>query len=526
MKKWNCNIVKDMYDRVIRRKFGLLCSDDTSNEAFLESYRNRLDCEVVDVSCYGDNEPCKESSTFTQCNISVTLEYNVQKKNFTFIANVTGGTAPYTYNWNFNPFIWNFVSQIGNTITLEAALPSTPSMGVSVNVEDSLGCKDSRAIRGGYLGGCTDPDAVNYNPNANYDNDSCYYEPLTLITGYTCNEFEAGDWCATVSGGVPPYTLVGIPNATIATDGGSYCEAILNGNPWNCYAIDSVGNVTPIQTGTIVCPFDCGSVTINPDVTIECLLDGLGNSTGQASVTVSPFGGTAPYIITISVNGGLPVTFVNGSIYNHDDNIEIFVVDANGCEGYFMEEISCPPTVPGGLFDDCEALANFLKDNASFAVQLIITDSGLNIGPGYYVDYQVNWISFIPSPLNTSNFPVVGVTIENNTTTNLTAQNGIAPFTGSGNPYTYSGHVVTLTQVNIRAEYSSTITCGPTLRAFVPGSRNLNLTVDLNFTVVLPGGLICNLCGTALLSLDYDPCEEPFTPISQTVPVSLIECLL
>lgn len=501
--KTNCNIVKNMYDRVIRRKLGLLCTDDLSNEIYLESYRNRLDCEIVDTSCYGDNKPC-ETTTYIPCGFTVNITYEEIDGNYVFTATPTGNVGAVTYTWDFNPFAWNVVSIIGNVMILEPAFPIGGSF-ISVTGLDTRECP-----------------AVDFIKNVEY------FTALALTTDYKCKIGDIGDFCITVVGGYPPYTLVGSPGGgeVITSSGGSYCESLLNGTSWSVYAIDSQSNVTPINSGTIVCPFDCESITINPDVTIDCLVDGLGNSTGQASVTASPFGGTAPYIITISVNGGLPVTFVNGSIYNHDDDIEIFVVDANGCEGYFMEKISCPPTVPGGLFDDCEALANFLKDNASFAVQLIITDSGLNIGPGYYVDYQVNWISFIPSPLNTSNFPVVGVTIENNTTTNLTAQNGIAPFTGSGNPYTYSGNVVTLTQVNIRAEYSSTITCGPTLRAFVPGSRNLNLTVDLNFTVVLPGGLICNLCGTALLSLDYDPCEEPFTPISQTVPVSLIECLL
>jgi hypothetical protein len=529
MKKWNCNIVKDMYDRVIRRKFGLLCSDDTSNEAFLESYRNRLDCEVVDVSCYGDNEPCKESSTFTQCNISVTVDYNVQKKNFTFIANVTGGTAPYTYNWVFNPFIWNFVSQIGNTITLEAALPSTPSMGVSVNVEDSLGCKDSTFVKGPYLGGCTDPDAVNYNPNANYDDDSCYYEPLTLITGYTCNEFEAGDWCATVSGGVAPYTLVGIPSGTIATDGGSYCEVILNSNPWNCYVVDSVGNVTPIQLGTIVCPFDCDDVRIGSEVNVVCLTDSLGNNTGQGELYITITGGTAPYSTEIFINSNPGIPFVDGMVLNNGDAGYFNITDANGCtrEGGF--NIDCPAT-PGGCDTDCNGLLQLFTDNSTFFTSdLIINNVFLGTG-GWVVDYTIQWnIGNIPSCLTMLNFATVGVSVFNDSA-GLTSQTaGGSPC----NPCTYLG-TPSLNDFTLQAQITSNFCEGSGLLRLMPDTDasalvpipnpNLYLEVDYVFTVTLPNGSVCQFCANGLFSLEYDPCTIPFTPVQQNIILSIDNC--
>jgi hypothetical protein len=489
-----------MYDRVIRRKFGLLCTDDLSNEIYLESYRNRLDCEIVDTSCYGDNKPC-ETTTYIPCGFTVNITYEVIDEQYVFTATPTGNVGVVTYTWDFNPFAWNVISITGNVMILEPAYPIGGSF-ISVTGLDTRECP-----------------AVDFIKNVEY------YTELALTTDYKCKVGDIGDFCITVVGGYPPYTLVGTPGGgeIITTSGGSYCESLLNGTPWSVYAIDSQSNVTPINSGTIVCPFDCGSVTIIPDVIIDCLVDRLGNSTGQASVTASPFGGTAPYTITISVNGATPIPFVNGSIYNHDDDIEIFVVDANGCEGYFMEKISCPPTVPGGLFDDCESLATFLKDNASFAAQVTITNAALAIGGGYFIDYQVEWISLIPSPLTTANFPVVQATITNNTTTNLGSLTVLPSFAPISNPYTYSGNVVTNTQVDMQAGYT-TSPCGPTLKAFIPGSPNLNLTVDLDFTVVLPNGLICHLCGTGLFSLDYDPCKTPFTPVDQTVPISLSIC--
>ena len=500
--KTNCNIVKTMYDRVIRRKLGLLCTDDLSNEPFLESYRNKLDCEIVDTSCYGDNKPC-ETTTYIPCGFTVNITYEVIDGQYVFTATPTGNVGAVTYTWDFNPFAWNVISITGNVMILEPAYPIGGSF-ISVTALDKRSCP-----------------AVDYIRSVNY------FTALALTTDYKCKRDDIGDFCVTVVGGYPPYTLVGSPGGgeIITTSGGTYCESLLNGTSWSVYAIDSQFNVTPINSGTIVCPFDCDSVDINPDVIIDCLVDGLGNTTGQASITASPFGGTAPYTITISVNSAPAIPFVNGSIYNHDDDIEIFVVDANGCEGYFIQTISCPPTVPGGLFDDCEDLASYLKDNGgAFAIKVTILNAVLAIGGGYVVDYKVEWISSIPAPLTIANFPVVTATIENNTTTNLGSQTVLPSFAPITNPYTYNGGIVAPNnEVTIQAGYTNTITCSPLLRAFVPGGPNLNLKVDLDFTVVV-GSLVCHLCDSALFSLDYDPCN--FVPTDQTEFLLLTVCPL
>lgn len=674
--KTNCNIVKTMYDRVIRRKFGLLCTDDTSNEFLLESYRNRLDCEIVNTSCYGDNKPC-ETATLIECGFTVDIDFEVTEYGYcpinidtvtlgvvytgnplvgwrmgsninnvitsiTSNSNYTGGitilnykvvdntgalvggylpnelpgtlqtivsndldvyrinpiwsevyfileieaqfdlgqgnhTIRFTYNqtvpqpgintgvelytinstcedltpesvyvftatpsgnvglttytWNFDGLFWNLINQSGNTLILQP-LYATGGSFVSVLGIDSRGCPAIGFIKNvKYVAGCTDPDAVNYNPDATYNDGSCYYQELTLTTAYICKVDDVGDFCATVTGGVPPYTLVGSPGGgeIITTDGGSYCESLLNGTPWSLYAIDAEFNVTPLNTGTIACPFNCEFSRIIPDVILDCLVDGLGNTTGQASVTASPFGGNAPYTITVSINGAPAVPFVNGSIYNHDDEIEIFVVDANNCEGYFNEKISCPPTVPGGSFDNCEDLATYLKDNgAVFPVILNITNAGLISGGGYFVDYDVQWGTLgIPSPLTTANFAAVAANIQNNTTTNLTGQNRLTPTPGTFYDIVpFTGGLITNNQVGIQAFYSNTINCSP-LRlspgdaaAFVPpSSPNLNVTVYLEFTVVV-GGLICHLCGEALFSIDYDPCN--FSPSGTSVNLSIL----
>lgn len=107
--KWNCNIVKEMYDRVNRRRFGLLCLDDTDNENFIKSYLNRLDCTPILLNCLkGSDQPCLESSNavVTTCNIQVSIAYEIQvvegQVQYVFTATVTGTNVPYTHNCLFN----------------------------------------------------------------------------------------------------------------------------------------------------------------------------------------------------------------------------------------------------------------------------------------------------------------------------------------------------------------------------------------------------------------------------------------
>ena len=305
--KWNCNIVKEMYDRVLRRKFGMLCSDDTSNENFIKSYLNRLDCKPIDLSCLkGSNLPCTsdEASSTVVCNIVVNVVVTIVNNNFVLTATVTNAVLPVSYSWTYDTSVFQLVSNVANVLTLEPILLFSGSVGGNVElvVTDTDKCTGSWDDKIRYTPGCTDPDAVNYNPVATIDNDTCYYDPLLISSNYECEEDDTGTICVQASGGTPPYTVVGVPNGTILLDGGSLCQNLSNGTNYSFYVIDSLGAVSLIQRGSIDCPFDCETVTILSNFEVECLTDDLGNNTGEALLTLTPSGGNAPYSVTGSIH--------------------------------------------------------------------------------------------------------------------------------------------------------------------------------------------------------------------------------
>lgn len=345
MENTNCHIIALMEQRIQRRKFGLLCTDDSSNYDFVYSYLHRLACKDIDMSCYGETwKPCRATreGILIICNIQVQLDYtvNVSTGEHTFyISSLIGATLPLVYSFTYSSIQWTLVSIDTVTGTLVLAPTSTTSgeevLNVTVIVTDERDCQAQDTVTLTYLGGCTDPEAINYNPAATFDDGTCYYDPLTISVTYTCNPDTTGTVSVTPSGGLPPYTIIGTPNGAI----------VPNGSPYGAYAIDSLGNVSPLQNGTIVCPFDCGPVTILPNLSYTCITDEFGFNTGAATLHINPSGGTPPYVITGATDG---------QAVNHLDSINVTVTDANGCSsGVTNIVIDCVPFVPP-LEIDCE----------------------------------------------------------------------------------------------------------------------------------------------------------------------------
>jgi hypothetical protein len=519
MKKWNCNIVANMYDRVIRRKFGLLCNDDTSNEDFINSYINRLDCTPINLQCV-DSQPCDSITTITECNLilNVTLQLEPTNSIYTFVPDLYNAVGTPTYNWTYNPLHWTFVSLINGVLKLEPTITNGSSITTTVSlvVEDERGCKANFTTgKFTYLGGCTDPDAINYNPLATFDNGSCYYTELSFSISYICQPDTSGTISLVISGGVAPYTVIGTQNGTNLPNGSSY----------SAYVVDSLGNTTPIQSGTISCPFDCGAIEILDNFDSICQLDDFGNNTGFATIYCTPSGGTSPYTTTISINSNPAIPFVNGSTVSNLDELIIYIVDANGCEyESSLYTIDCPPYSPGGSGTCDELESDFEGAGTEFYLGLRTTDRNFT-GGGYSLEYDIAFgVINLPVGYTTANISNIDYTVENISPVGLIQQYHSGPCTicadNMGFPAINGNDLSGAwgTVANFYANYN--------FNCDLNGDeiQILRLQVDAiitftNFTNV------CQLCISTEIELEYLPCDRVFTEnqVAQLVNVTICE---
>ena len=550
--KWNCNIVKEMYDRVNRRKFGLLCTDDTSNENFIKSYINRLDCTPIDLSCLkGSNLPCtsSESSNVITCNaiviINVTTKLVGEEIHYTFTAVTTGTTAPISYSWNWNnTTVWNYVSGplLPNTYYLNEnvlvlkpkQLTGSVSSVVSVTIKDANGCESNIGIDVLYKGGCTDPDAVNYDPTATFDNGTCYYDPLLIESNWVCEEDNTGTVCVTASGANPPYTVIGVPNGTIATSGGTLCTNLPNGSTFSFYVIDSLGVVSLVQRGTIACPFDCMFADIKDNHVVTCLTDEFGFNTGYATLTLTPSGGNAPYTVVGSINGGgtIPFVYLGGGVWGpgltviNGDKITGTITDANGCFYEFDINIDCPlPEPGGGTGFDCVDFGEINIFTSMFVSSISNTLVGLSLKlqAWYNINFQLtNLGSF---GLNYSNIATFEYKLEN-TSPGLFNH---YPFGMSGSPcnpcigtlthLTTSSPVVYNTSNSIGLSPSHTAIISSTCSA--GAFKDIDAIIKVRLTVVTED-VVCTLCFSGELTADVS-CDAG-SGSSSGIILTLIDC--
>jgi len=199
----------------------------------------------------------------------------------TATANVTGGTAPYSYSWSTTP-----------TQTTKTARKLTAGT-YTVLVTDSKGCLTSATVT------ITQPTAL----------------ALTMSTTSTTCGGSTGTATVTVTGGTGPHTYAWNTTPVQTTAGltglpsGSYTVVVTDSNKCSQTSVATVGN-----TG--------GLTATLSQTNVSCR----GNSDGSASLT--PSGGTAPYTYswstfppqtTASITG-LPA----GTYYAN-------VKDASGC---------------------------------------------------------------------------------------------------------------------------------------------------------------------------------------------------
>ena len=191
---------------------------------------------------------------------------------------VTGGTAPYTYNW----------SNGANT----QDLMNVPAGSYTGTVTDANGCSISATIT------ITEPATGITISNA-------------VVTNVSCNGGTDGAVDITVTGGTPPYSY-SWSNGAISQDlsnvpAGIYSGVITDANGCTFTASVTVGQPAALVAATTVTNVNC-----------------FGDATGTVDLTVT--GGTAPYSYAWS-NGANTEDLLNvvAGSYN------VVITDANGC---------------------------------------------------------------------------------------------------------------------------------------------------------------------------------------------------
>ncbi|MEZ4990989.1 MAG: SdrD B-like domain-containing protein, partial [Saprospiraceae bacterium] len=245
-----------------------------------------FEIDVVTVTVVPNPEVTIEDQTICE-NVSATL-----------VADVSSGTAPYTYAWS-----------TGAT-TASITVSPAASTDYDVTVTDANGCS---AIATGTVN-------VNDRPEVEITSDDvddiiCYNDPVTLTAG--------------VSGGTAPYTYT-----------------------WNTGGTTSSITETPTQTTTVysVTVTDANGCDQSADITItrnpELVID-----LDAATTEDVECNGAATGSIDLVVEGGTPAytyAWSNGATTEDIDNLaagnyDVTVTDANGCTttaGFVIDEAS------------------------------------------------------------------------------------------------------------------------------------------------------------------------------------------
>jgi len=225
-----------------------------------------------------------------------------------------GGTAPYTYS-------------IDNGATFQASsnFSGLPSGNYDVIVEDVTGCQT--APTNSVL---NDPVAVNI------DN--------AVATDVSCNGDTDGQITITASGGVPGYTY--------SIDNGLTFQAANNFTnlaPNNYDIVVNDANGCPANTTVAVAeplPLQIDNIAVT-DVTCNGLSDG--------AITINASQGTAPY--TYSIDGGMTFQAANNFTNLSAGNVNVDVLDANGCT-----------TASNALISESQPLAATLGNDTTICI--------------------------------------------------------------------------------------------------------------------------------------------------------------
>jgi hypothetical protein len=211
----------------------------------------------------------------------------------------TGGTIPYTYNWDSNAN-----NQTNNTA-------NNLSAGIyTVSVTDNQGCMDTIAIQ------VLEPNAIQITFNS---------------TNITCFGLSDGIVTAQVNGGNSPYTYNWNNGETTpiiqGLSIGSYIVTVEDAN--NCFAIDTVVVQQP-----------------NPLTITDSVINMSCNNGNNGQITIQPNGGTTPYSYTWFGLSDTTAIVNNLSVGMYYYN----VTDANNCLSEDSVVLSEPSVLVANLF--------------------------------------------------------------------------------------------------------------------------------------------------------------------------------
>lgn len=304
----------------------------------------------VNISCFGLN------------NGSITI-------------NTTGGTTPYTYNWNPNVSTTNSASGLSanmysitvtdfNNCTINPTVTITePSSALtSTQAQTNLTCYQSLdGTATVNVSGGTAPYGYTWNPNVsstntatalaagNYgatvtDNNSCTLtvtftltEPAQIVTSEThvdepCFGDAIGSVTITASGGTGALTYTWNPNVSTTNSAGSLTAGTYS------VTVTDASNCTALQTSTIIEP---------PLLTVNALpVDAICFGQSNGTITATANGGTPTYNFTATPDGINIIPSATGNFPNLAAGAyTIVVTDNNSCTATTTAIVNEPPAL-------------------------------------------------------------------------------------------------------------------------------------------------------------------------------------
>jgi hypothetical protein len=274
---------------------------------------------------------------------------------------------------------------------------------------------------------------------------------------------------------------------------------------------------------------------IKDNYVVTCLTDEFGFNTGEATLTLTPSGGNAPYSVVGSINGGLVGPFQNlgggvwgpGSTVMNGDKVTGTITDANGCFYNFEIDIDCPlpDPGPGGDGFDCVDFGEINIGASMFVSSISNTLVGLSakLRALYNITFQLSNLGSLG--LNYANIATFEYKLEN-TSPGLFDH---YPFGMSGSPCNPCTGILTHLTTSSPVVYATnnSVGGGPSHTAIIsspctPGAfKNIDAIIKVRLTVVTED-VVCTLCFSGTLNADVS-CNAG-SGVSSGIGLTLIDC--